>query len=129
MPNRTDHENAERDRDADRLAALMLGYCRGERTAFDALYAQVAPMVFADLLARSGDRRRAEDLLDRTFQTLHQQRSAYVEAADPRPWITELARRELRVDDRRRSGEGQRALWSRLRTTFTRSAPVELEAR
>jgi len=108
--------------------ALMLGYCRGEREAFERLYDRVAPAIFGDLIAWSGDRQRAEALLDRTFLVLHERRSSYVEGADPCPWISEIARREFVVDRRRRSSEARGPLWRRIRAALTRTAPVELEA-
>ena len=125
----------QRDGDADRergdegsVSALMLGYCRGEREAFERLYSRVAPAIFAELSAWSGDRQRAEVLLGRTFRVLHKLRSSYVEGADPCPWISQMARREFAVDSRRRSREAQRSWWSRLRAVFARAAQVELEA-
>lgn len=129
MMNGKGQDDAGRHRgDEHPIAERMLGYCRGERAAFEDVYSQVAPAVFAQLMAWTGDRRHAEDLLDRTFQALHEHRSAYVEGADPRPWISQLARHEFLVDCRRRSREGQRPFWSRLRAIFTRPGTAELEA-
>jgi len=116
------------DGDGRRAGALMLGYCRGEREAFDRLYAQVAPSIFAELLSSTGDRQRAEALLDRTFRALHERRSTYVAGADPRPWILQLALSELRLERGGGSSEPRRPLWSRVRTAFTRGAAVGLEA-
>lgn len=109
--------------------ALMLGYCRGEREAFESLYSRVAPAIFTELLASTGDRRRAEDLLDRTFRLLHESRSCYVEGADPRSWISQMARRALVLDDRRRSAGGRGRVWSSIRAAFTRTSPMGVEAR
>lgn len=121
--------DADRDRvDGGSVRAIMLGYCRGEREAFERLYSRVAPAIFAELAAWSGDRQRAAALLDRTFQVLHGLRSSYVEGADPYPWISQIARREFVVDCRRHSQEARRPLWSRVRTVFSRTAQVELEA-
>jgi DNA-directed RNA polymerase specialized sigma24 family protein len=129
MTNSKRGSDARRDDGEGRRAGeLMLGYCRGEREAFDRLYARVAPSIFAELLSSTGDRQRAETLLDRTFRALHERRSTYVAGADPRPWILQLALSELRLDRRGGSGESRRPLWSRVRTAFTRSAPVGLEA-
>jgi DNA-directed RNA polymerase specialized sigma24 family protein len=122
-------DDAERNRGDHRaVAARMLDYCRGDRAVFEEVYAQVAPSVFAELMAWTGDRGQAEALLDRTFQSLHQHRSAYVEGADPRPWISRMARHEFLVDRRGRCGEGQRPFWSRLRAVFTRAGTAGLEA-
>ena len=117
----------ETNSDLDR--ALMLGYCRGEREAFDRLYSRIAPSILAALVAWTGDRRRAEALLDRTFQVLHDSRSCYVAGADPEPWIIQIARRELLLDGRRRAGVGRVRFWSGLRAAFTRTPPIEVEAR
>jgi DNA-directed RNA polymerase specialized sigma24 family protein len=123
------------DGDADRnggdpipLVALMRGYCRGERDAFDQLYSRVAPSLFAELVALCGDARRSEALLERTFLVLHECRSSYVEGADPLPWIFLIARRELVLDGHKGSREARRPLWSRVRTFVTRTAEVGLEA-
>lgn len=121
--------DVDRDRgDEGSVRALMLGYCRGEPEAFERLYSRVAPAIFAELAARTGDRQRAEALLDRTFQVLHGLRSSYVEGADPYPWILQMARKEFVVDCRRHSQEARRPLWSRVRAVFARTAQVELEA-
>jgi len=119
--------DADSDRDAT-LPALMLGYCRGEREAFERLYSRVAPSILAELVELSGDRQRAEALLDRTLQVLHECRASYVAGADPRPWIHQLAHRTFAIDCRRRSAE-TRPFWSRVRTMLTGAAPVEVEAR
>jgi DNA-directed RNA polymerase specialized sigma24 family protein len=129
MTNGGCRDDAQRDgNDECPERELMLGYCRGEREAFDRLYARIAPWIFAELLARTGDRQRAERLLDRTFQALHASRSTYVKGADPRPWIRQMALRELHVDGRRPGSASGRPFWSRVRTAVTRSATVGLEA-
>jgi len=123
MMNEKSNENGKGDRGPYRSAAdLMLGYCRGEREAFDGLYSRVAPLLSRELLAWTGDRRRAEELLQRTFLVLHDNRAAYVKGADPGPWIIALARREFRVDCRQFCDEGQRPFWSRVRALFARVA-------
>jgi len=117
----------EPDSDLDR--ALMLGYCRGERQAFESLYSRIAPSILAALVAWTGDRPRADVLLDRTFQVLHESRSCYVEGADPGPWIIQMARREVLLDGRRRARAGRSRFWSGLRAAFMRPPPIEVEAR
>jgi len=110
-------------------SALMRGYCRGDRQAFEELHARVAPAIFAELMAWTLDRQRAERLLDETFQTLHRSRSFYVEGADPVPWIFEIARSEFVLDRRREAREARGGWWSRIRTGLRGRAPVEVEAR
>jgi len=69
-------------------------------------------------------------LLDRTFLVLHDNRSSYVEGADPEPWICQLARRELMLDSRRRARAGRRPFWAGVRAAFSRTAaPIEADAR
>ena len=112
----------------DSVSALMLGYCRGDSQAFEGLYERVAPSIFAELIESTGDRQRAETLLDRTFRMLHQSRSLYVEGADPLPWIFAIARSEFALD-RRREARESRGFWrSRIRTPFRRRVPVGAEA-
>jgi len=111
------------------VSALMLGYCRGERQAFEGLHARVAPAIFAELIDWTRDRQRAERLLDETLQALHRSRSLYVEGADPVPWIFEIARREFVRDRRREARESRGFWWSRIRAALRGRAPVELEAR
>jgi DNA-directed RNA polymerase specialized sigma24 family protein len=72
-------------------AALMTRYCDGEAAAFLPLYEQIAPDVFGHLLDRTGDRTRAEALLQKTFIQLHERRCAYVRGADPLPWAMTIA--------------------------------------
>ena len=72
-------------------AALMARYCDGEPAAFLPLYDLLAPDVFDRLLDRTGDKARAEVLLQRTFLQLHQRRSSYVRGADPLPWAIAIA--------------------------------------
>jgi RNA polymerase sigma-70 factor (ECF subfamily) len=87
-------EGAASAASADRRAAalLMSRYCDGDRAAFDALYALLAPRIFDGLMERTQDRQQAEDLLMRTFLRLHESRDLYVRDADPLPWVEELAR-------------------------------------
>lgn len=128
----TGRRNADSDRDRGgdgSTAALMLGYCRGEREAFERLYARMAPSVLASLVAWTGDRSRAEVLLDRTFQVLHESRSSYVEGADPEPWIGQIARRELTLDSRRRLAAGRGSLGAALRAALARAPVSRLSAR
>jgi len=111
------------------LSALMLGYCRGESQAFEGLYGQLAPSVFATLIEWTLDRQRAEALLDRTFQTLHQSRSSYVEGADPVPWLHEIARAEFLRDRRDHARDSHGLRWSRILAALRGRAPVEAQAR
>ena len=70
---------------------LMTRYCAGDAEAFAALYAQMAPALFDDLLRAVPERCRAEELLQRVFAELHEHRATYVRGADPLPWLRAIA--------------------------------------
>ena len=73
-------------------AELMARYCDGDRAAFDALYAAVAPRLLGFLLQLVGDRALADDVLQETLLKLHEARGFYVRGADPVPWMFTIAR-------------------------------------
>jgi len=87
-------------------ADLMARYCDGDRRAFDALYAAVAPRLLGFVLQLVGDRALAEDVLQETLLKLHEARDFYVRGADPLPWMFTIARHtafdELRKKKRAR---------------------------
>ena len=73
-------------------AELMARYCDGDRAAFDALYAAVAPRLRGFVLSLVGDRALADDVMQETLLKLHEARGFYVRGADPVPWIFTIAR-------------------------------------
>jgi RNA polymerase sigma-70 factor (ECF subfamily) len=77
---------------AGREAELMARYCDGDRAAFDALYAAVAPRLLGFVKGLVGDRALAEDILQETLLKLHEARDFYVRGADPVPWMFTIAR-------------------------------------
>lgn len=81
---------------------LMRQYCCGEADAFRQLYARVAPRLLSYLLRMSRDRAMAEDLLQLTFLKVHRARGAYVDGADPKPWIYAIAHRTFLDEMRKR---------------------------
>ena len=89
-----------------REAELMARYCDGDRKAFDALYAAVAPRLYGFVVQLVGDRALAEDILQETLLKLHEARAFYVRGADPVPWMFTIARHtafdELRKKKRAR---------------------------
>jgi RNA polymerase sigma-70 factor (ECF subfamily) len=87
---------------ATREAEWMGRYCDGDRAAFDALYAAVAPRLFAYLIGLVGERATAEDLLQLTFLKVHEARDLYVRDADPVPWLYTIAHRTALDELRRR---------------------------
>ena len=80
---------------------LMRQYCAGKADAFRTLYALVAPRLLSYLLRISRDRSLADDLLQQTFLKVHRARHAYVEGADPMPWIYAIAHRTF-LDEMRK---------------------------
>lgn len=83
-------------------AELMARYCAGDRAAFDALYAQVAPRLLGFLVQLVGDRALAEDVMQEALLKLHEARGLYVRGADPLPWIFTIARHAALDELRRR---------------------------
>jgi len=81
---------------------LMERYCAGDKRAFYELYDKLAPALLRYLQNLTRDRARAEDLLQTTFLKLHQNRSAYVSGAAPKPWLFAIAHRTF-IDEYRRS--------------------------
>ena len=84
--------------DADLLAALR----RGDPAAFDAIYDRYRPRVFAFLARLSGDRMRAEDLMQETFVKLATKARDLAPDTRLRPWLFTVAR-NLFIDQRRRA--------------------------
>jgi RNA polymerase sigma-70 factor, ECF subfamily len=72
---------------------LMARYCSGDASAFRELYSRIAPRLLHYLVHMSRDRALAEDLLQVTFLKVHRARGAYVQGADPMPWIYAIAHR------------------------------------
>lgn len=87
---------------ADSDAELMSRYCKGDASAFRALYERVAPRLLNYLLRMSGQRSVAEDMLQLTFLKVHRARGAYVEGAAPLPWLYAIAHRTFLDEIRRR---------------------------
>lgn len=85
-----------------REAELMARYCDGDRTAFDSLYAAVAPRLLGFVVQLVGDRALAEDILQETLLKLHEARAFYVRGADPVPWMFTIARHTAFDELRRR---------------------------
>ena len=66
---------------------LMAAYVRGDRPAFQALFARVAPPVHGFFRRCFTDEAVADDLFQTTFMKLHQGRSAYQPGRPLRPWL------------------------------------------
>ena len=75
--------------DADLLAALR----RGDPAAFDAIYDRYRPRVFAFLARLSGDRMRAEDLMQETMLAIWRKAGQFdPERGQASAWIFTIAR-------------------------------------
>ena len=68
----------------------MAAYQSGDMTAFEQLYAALAPPLTRFLRAQARD--RAEDLLQETFLQLHRARASYEPGRPVRPWAFAIAR-------------------------------------
>jgi RNA polymerase sigma factor (sigma-70 family) len=96
-----------RETEAQAAADVMARYCAGDPTAFQQLYALLAPRILGYLTGLlMGDRAAAEDMLQLTFLKVHEARDTYVQGANPIPWIYTIAHRtsldELRKRKRSR---------------------------
>jgi RNA polymerase sigma factor (sigma-70 family) len=96
-----------RDAEAQAAADVMARYCAGDASAFQELYALLAPRILGYLTGLlMGDRAAAEDMLQLTFLKVHEARDTYVRGANPIPWIYTIAHRtsldELRKRKRSR---------------------------
>ena len=84
------------------LEALMERYVEGDAAAFEELYREVSPRLFALLLRMTRDRASAEDLLQTVFTKVHRARGAYLQGAPVMPWLVAIARHAFYDQDRRR---------------------------
>jgi RNA polymerase sigma-70 factor (ECF subfamily) len=77
-------------------------YALGDDGAFAELYDLIAPKLLAFLSRQTGQRARAEDLVQQTFLQMHCARDTYVTGADVVPWAFAIARR-LAIDAYRKN--------------------------
>lgn len=89
--------------DETSLEGLMSQYVAGDLSAFDALYAQTSPRVFAFQMVMTSDRNRAEDLTQTTFLKLHRAREGYIPGSPVVPWLMAIARNAFLDDARKRA--------------------------
>lgn len=89
------------------LCALMMAYQSGEASAFEALYAQLAPAIGGYLRSLCRDPARAEDLLQETFLQVHRSRHTYLPARPVKPWVYAIARNVFLMS-RRAAGRRER---------------------
>lgn len=95
--------------DGDELCQLMVAYQNGQMSAFESLYARLAPQLRGYLTSLTWKRDRAEDLLQETFLQLHRARHTYIPPRPVRPWVFAIARHcylmDIRSFARKRSRE------------------------
>jgi RNA polymerase sigma-70 factor, ECF subfamily len=89
--------------ESEPLERLMRRYQDGDITAFDALYAAVAPSLLQYLAALARDRERGRDLVQETFLQVHRARHTYRPPLPIRPWLFAIARHVWLMDQRTRS--------------------------
>jgi len=78
----------------------MERYASGEASAFEEVYAFVAPRLRAFLLRQTGHSDLADDLLQQTMLRMHRARFHYTRRADVMAWVMVIARR-LVIDSTR----------------------------
>jgi RNA polymerase sigma-70 factor (ECF subfamily) len=93
----------------DELRELMIAYQEGQISAFERLYALLAPQLRRYLASLTRNRERTEDLLQETFLQLHRARHTYIRPKPVRPWVFAIARHcylmDLRAFIRKRRPE------------------------
>jgi RNA polymerase sigma-70 factor (ECF subfamily) len=88
--------------DPDELRQLMTAYQAGSLSAFERLYAALAPPLVSYLATLSRDRGHADDLLQETFLQIHRSRRVYRADLPVKPWVFSIARHVWLMDRRRR---------------------------
>ena len=83
------------------LDRAMDRYARGEDAAFAEVYDGLAPRLFGFLLRQTGDRARAEDVVQQTMLQIHRARGRFLPGAEVLPWAFAIARRLLSDQHRR----------------------------
>jgi len=83
-------------------------YADGDHASFDRVYAELSPLVLANL-RRWTSPQQAEDLLQKTFLKVHRARDRYRRGAPVGPWVLSIAR-HVAIDDMRRRGRAKEDL-------------------
>jgi RNA polymerase sigma-70 factor, ECF subfamily len=76
-------------------------YARGDGSAFDAVYEEVAPRLERYLRGHMRDQAAVEDVIQQTFLQMHGARGTFIAGAEVMPWALAIARR-LMIDFGRR---------------------------
>lgn len=83
------------------IEALMVAYVAGDESAFEALFARLAPRVHGFFCRSFRARSTADDLLQVTFLKVHASRHTYEPGRSVMAWIFGIAAR-VRIDELRR---------------------------
>jgi RNA polymerase sigma-70 factor (ECF subfamily) len=96
---------------------LMASYVSGDRQAFTALFARLAPRLHRFFRRSFGTEAAADDLLQQTFLKIHRGRATYRQDMRVAPWAFAIASR-VRLDELRRrkrlSEDGDEDAWARV---------------
>jgi RNA polymerase sigma-70 factor (ECF subfamily) len=76
-----------------RADAAMDRYANGDDAAFNEVYEELAPRLFAFLRRRVKSVDRAEDLLQQTLLQIHRGRASFLPGSEVTPWAFAIARR------------------------------------
>ncbi len=82
------------------LSACMIAYQRGELSAFEQLYSELAPKLRGYLSWLTWNPMLAEDLLQETFLQIHRSRRTYVPPRPVQPWAFAIARHVFLMERR-----------------------------
>ena len=96
------------DPPAETEALLIARSRRGGRSAFEELVRRTARLVYARAVLETGDRHRAEDLVQETFLLAWQKINQVAEPAGFRPWLLTILHSCV-VDSARREGRKKRS--------------------
>ncbi len=99
-------ETQQHVRQEEKSPSARATLASGSHTAFDRLYAELAPRVLGYLLRRMPHRADAEDVLQETFLAAYSGRKGYRGASPPLAWLLGIARR--RCAERLRQPENLR---------------------
>jgi RNA polymerase sigma factor (sigma-70 family) len=103
---------------------LMERYQGGDQAAFRMLFQRHARRVHGFLLRHTGDRSRADDLLQQTWLKLHRARDSYRPGAPFSPWLYTIAA-NTRRDAARADGRSAEELTSDGETPGAAAAPID----
>jgi RNA polymerase sigma-70 factor, ECF subfamily len=88
------------------LSSLMVAYQGGDLSAFDGLYARLAPVLRRFLLSLARDPAWTDDLVQETFLQIHRSRQTYTATFPVQPWAIAIARHVFLMGRRTRRRKG-----------------------